>query len=501
MKKDRILLAFLFLFVLFGGRAQKLVPNGPETEIEDGARLTVLGEDDQYLYLCGVKKGWYDTDDDMYITVYDKQKNAIVVEHEIDEDYEFRTAYLRGDDVVLLGCKYNKKTKAVDYYESVFPIMEKKPKKFVLNPIHSVPAEGKKLVTALILRLQDDNMTAFVTYTKPTNSKTGGYNIDVQVLDSEGNNLNHAQGQFSGTSPYKVNGYLTKNGTVFLEEMAQGGKNVQWGVGMVALSSDVAIRYLTVTVEGNIVPVNQTDNTRSISNPCMTVTTGKNAHMFVFGKTQDGVALFEVDEEGNMVWENYHELEIPDVPEKIKYESEMKDMGFVSKQILQLKDGRILVLAYRHERHVYSDGKYIRINNYYQNIYLYLFDGMGDLLNSTVLPYSCVDGGDNHQDIPVVFEWNGEVWLLYNGDKNNYGARKPSQWHRLVFTKPEPRCIVMGRLEDDLNFEPKILYAPANPRKTMSYGEYFDQIIKVTDEAVYFLMYRGSDNYIDKITE
>ena len=51
MKKNRILLAFLFLFVMFGGRAQTLVPNGPETEIEDGSRLTVLGEDDQYLYL------------------------------------------------------------------------------------------------------------------------------------------------------------------------------------------------------------------------------------------------------------------------------------------------------------------------------------------------------------------------------------------------------------------------------------------------------------------
>jgi hypothetical protein len=101
----------------------------------------------------------------------------------------------------------------------------------------------------------------------------------------------------------------------------------------------------------------------------------------------------------------------------------------------------------------------------------------------------------------VVFEWKGDVWLLYNGNKSNYGSRKPSKWNRLVFTKPEPRCIVMGRLESDLNFEPKILYAPANPRKTMSYGEYFDQLIKVTDDAVYFLMNRGSDNYIDKITE
>jgi len=201
MKKNRFFLALMLLFFMLGGRAQTLVPNGPETEIEDGARLSVLGEDEHFLYLCGVKKGWYDTDDDMYITVYDKQKNVIAVEHEIDEDYEFRTAYLRDNDVVLLGYKYNKKTKSVDYYESSFPIMEKKHKKLVLNTIYSVPAEGKKLATALILRSSDDNRTVFVTYTKPSNSKIDGYGLDLQVVDAEGNTLNHAQKEFAGPSP------------------------------------------------------------------------------------------------------------------------------------------------------------------------------------------------------------------------------------------------------------------------------------------------------------
>ena len=501
MKKSRILLALTLLFFTLGGRAQTLVPNGPETEIEDGARLTVLGEDDQYLYLCGVEKGWYDTDDDMYITVYDKQKNVIAVEHEIDEDYEFRTAYLRGNDVVLLGYKYNKKTKSVDYYESTFPIMEKKHKKLVLNTIYSVPAEGKKIATALILRFSGDNRTVFVTYTKPSNSKTDGYSLDLRVVDAEGNTLNHAQKEFSGPSPYKAKGFLTNNGAVFIEELAQSGKNVHWGVGMVAFSSGVAHRYLTVTAAGNVVPVELADNSHEISNPCARMLPGKNDRFFIFGETKEGVATILVDEEGELQSENFFESEKPLVPENISYEAEMKDVGFVPSMVLPLQDGRVMVLAYRHMREMYSDGRYIHINNYYQNIYLYLFDSNGDLLNTNMLPYSCVDGGGNHQDIPVVFEWKGEIWLLYNGNKGNYGTKKPSQWHRLNFTKPEPRCIVMGRLEGDLYFEPKILYAPANPNKTMSYGEYFDQIIKVTDDAVYFLMYRKSDNFIDKITE
>ena len=501
MKKNTLLFVSLLLLFVFGSRAQNLVPNGPETEIEDGSRLTVMGEDDHYLYLCGVKKGWYDSDDDMYITVYDKQKNVIAVEHEIDEDYEFRTAYLRGDDAVLLGYKYNKKTKSVDYYESAFPIMEKKHKKLVLNTIYSVPAEGKKLATALILRSSDNNRTAFVTYTCPTNKKTDGYSLDLQVVDAEGNTLNHAQKDFAGPSPYKVNAFLTNNGAVFIEELAQSGKNVHWGVGMVAFSSGVAHRYLTVTAAGNVVPVELTDNSREITNPCARMLPGKNDRFFIFGATKEGVVSILVDEEGEIQSDNFFETEKPSVPENISYETEMKDMGFVPSTILSLQDGRVMVLAYRHLREMWSDGRAVHINNYYQNIYLYLFDNKGDMLNSTVLPYSCVDGGGNHQDIPVVFEWKGDVWLLYNGNKKNYGSRKPSKWNMLVYTKPEPRCIVMGRLENDLNFEPKILYAPANPPKTMSYGEYFDQLIKVTDDAVYFLMYRKSDNYIDRITE
>ena len=496
MKKNRILLTLTLLFFMLGGRAQTLVPNGPETEIEDGARLTVLGEDDQYLYLCGVKKGWYDSDDDMYITVYDKQKNIIAMEQEIDEDYEFRTAYLRGNDVVLLGYKYNKKTKAVDYYESVFPIMEKKPKKFVPNTIYSVPAEGQSLATGLILRSPDDNKTAFVTYTKSGTQKMNSYYLDIQVIDAEGNTLNHVQKQFTGSSPYKAKGFLTNKGAVFMEELAQNGRNVQWGIGMVAFSSNVAHRYLTVTAAGNVVPVELTDNSREISDPYMNATTDKNAQMFIFGKTKDGVALIKIDEEGETVLENYHELSIPALPEHTTYEDPLEYGGFEPWQVLPLQDGRIMVLATYHYIIV---GKFI--NHFYQNIYLYLFDANGELTSSTVLPYSCVDGGGTHQDIPVVFEWKGDVWLLYNGDKYNYGTKKPKQWHRLVYSKPEPRCIVMNRLENDLNFEPKILYAPANPRLTMSYGEYFDQIIKITDDAVYFLMYRGSDNYIDKITE
>ena len=484
----------LLLFV-FGSRAQTLVPNGPETEIEDGSLLTVMGEDDQYLYLCGLKMGWLGSYDDMIVTVYDKKQHSIAVEHEIDEDYKFRVAYMRGNDVALLGKKYNKKTKSEDYYEAAFPITEKKIKKLVCNTIYSVPAEGQSVRVARILRSPNLNKTAFLTYTEPSSKGTQGYRFDVQVVDAEGNTITHTREQFQGDAPYNADGFLADDGTVFVKETRNNrdntqGRDVRW-----------EYRFLTVSANGEVVPFEPSDNIRKISGHRMSLLPGKKAQLFFFVETEKGIATFIINEEGELSEENIIEMKIPYVPNNITYEDEVEDMAFHTEQILPLENGRILVLAYRYKEVMSSDGQYIHTNRFYQNIYLYLFDKKGDLLSSTVLPYSCVEGGGNHRDIPVVFEWKGDLWLLYNGEKNNYGAQKPRKWHRLVHTKPEPRCIVMGRLEDDLNFEPKILYAPANPRKTMSFGEYFDQIIKVTDDAVYFLMYRGSDNYIDKITE
>ena len=110
------------------GRAQTLVPNGPETEIGDNTIVTLMSEDDKYLYFCSNDRNY---DDDLCITVYDKEKNAVVREHEMDEDLLFRTAYMQDNNVVLMGSKYNNKTKSIEYFQCSFPVMGKTPRKFI----------------------------------------------------------------------------------------------------------------------------------------------------------------------------------------------------------------------------------------------------------------------------------------------------------------------------------------------------------------------------------
>ena len=141
--KKVLVLAFLFLFAMSESRAQTLVPNGPKTEIGDETSVELISEDNNYLYFCAVDDGpdYNVLDENTYITVYDKIKHSVVKEHEIDEDFMFRTAYKQDDNIVLLGYNFNKKTKSFDYFQSSFPIMEKTPRKFVKTTVHSVPGQ------------------------------------------------------------------------------------------------------------------------------------------------------------------------------------------------------------------------------------------------------------------------------------------------------------------------------------------------------------------------
>ena len=114
-EKQRVKSAFLFILVFltsfFVGNAQHITTKGPEIGMDDGARITVLGEDDNNIYFYAVDKSNYGEDDEFFVTVYDKRSRSVVVEHEFDEDYGFSTAFMADDKVVLVGSSFNKKNK------------------------------------------------------------------------------------------------------------------------------------------------------------------------------------------------------------------------------------------------------------------------------------------------------------------------------------------------------------------------------------------------------
>ncbi|MBR3558879.1 MAG: hypothetical protein IKN78_08425 [Bacteroidales bacterium] len=62
----------------------------------------------------------------------------------------------------------------------------------------------------------------------------------------------------------------------------------------------------------------------------------------------------------------------------------------------------------------------------------------------------------------------------------------------------EEHCLVMGTLDESLQFTPKVIRKPGD-KVPFSYGEFLEQLLEVTEDAIYYINYRGNDNHIEEI--
>ena len=486
--KKVLFLAFLFLFVMFGSRAQTLVPNGPKTEIGDESKVELISEDDNYLYFCAVAPGsdYNDLEDDTYITVYDKNKHTVVKEHEIDEDFLFNTAYKQDNNIVLLGCNLNKKTKSVDYFHSSFPVMEKTPRKFVKTTVYSVPVVGSAVYDARIVWSPDRSKMAFVTILRPTNRKSKNYTVDVKVCAIDGAEIMQTQRQLNGTLPWIDNLFLTNDATVYIVESRKPDEIAEDELGLYIITKDLTYRYLTITSDGAFAPKTIVEG--QLIKPIVNLMPNNN--LIVFSETPTGVATFELDHNGEISTMHDYEIEIPKVPEGIPFRDHEEGLLFNPLQILPLSDGRIMALGTQYKSKVGSADRYYYTYYVYQSLNLFLLDDNGNA-TTQVLPYASQYGTLKPTDLMI--EWDGDVWLLYNGNKANY-VPKAKKWETL--RKMEDHCIVIGQLDENLNVKYTLLYSPINNYYNR---EYFKEVLHISDEAVYFLKHRTGDNQIEKI--
>ena len=483
MRRALTFFGFFILFVL-SSVAQKTTTNGPTTEIGDDFRLALMSEDDKNLYFCSTDKGFDGSYGDMYITVYDKEKNFVVIEHEIDEDFLFKTAYMQTDNVVLLGYIYNKKSKSVDYFQSTFPVMEQTPRKFVKTVAYSVPAENATLLSANIAWSPDRTKMAFVTYIRPKGGATKNYSIDVKVCSTDGVELMRAKRQMNGFSPWGKTVYLTNDATVYIRERHDSKVRLDDGVGVEIKDIDNEYwRYLTITSNGEFAPTIKTDI--QMNQPMASITPKGN--LFLFSETPTGVSTLELNQEGELSYLNNFETKFAQAPEGIIYEDvvhdEKEEFSLFPIQILPLSNGRTIVLSSQH--------KY----NLFQNFILFLFDDNGEM-TTYMLPFANLVQKYNLMYNNALIDWDGDVWLIYNGNRANYGPRKTNRWHTMRFF--EGNCFVMVKIDDDANFKPTVVYTPQNYNINM---EYLLRILHVSEDVVYFLKHCNGDNRIEKITK
>ena len=481
MKKNTLFLAFLFLFIMFGSRAQTLVPNGPKTGLRN-ALVGMISEDENYIYYCDAFR-----DDDTYITVYDKEKHAVVNEHEIDEEYLFKTAYVRDNNLVLIGYQYNKKTKSMDYFQSSFPVMERTPRKIVKTLIYSVPATSSKDVLAKVVLSPDRTKMAFVTYTCPADKKLKTYTIDVKVCSTDGDEVMKMQRKMKGPRPIGTSTYLKNNATFFLIEQRETDQSLEDEFGVYIKDKYYNYRYITISSDGEFAPMSKMEF--QMDEPIEALT--PNGDLRVFGKTPTGVSILEINQTGELSWKYDFETEFPKMPKGITYQDYERDLTFIPIQILPLSDGRTIVSGTQYKLQ-FSDYTYYAL----QSLILFLFDSNGEV-TTQVLPFAKLAWSYHHLEYEYpLLEWDGDIWLIYNGDKANYGSNKAKQWKRP--RKHEDWCTVMERIDKDLNFTPAVLSLPP---KNNANDEWFIGILNVSEDAVYYLKHQSGGNRIEKITK
>ncbi len=484
--KSVLLFIILFSASFFYGGAQNITTKGPEIGMDDGARVTVLGEDDNNIYFCAVDKSNSGKDDELFVTVYDKKNRSVVVEHEFDEDYGFSTAFMTDDKVVLVGSSFNKKNKSVDFFQYAFPVMNKKKGKIVPNVVYSVPVESKKYNLSRVLLSPDGQTLAYLTYLEPSDQSVEEYTIDVMVRGVDGREIAHTREKVRGKKPYVVEGYLANDGTVYVEEHHYIDRNE-------------TLRFVTVTTNQQYKPMQIEEEMEELHN--MYTALLADQRLMIFGAAKNGVGMIILDKSGEVDKSNIYEVKIPDLPEGVQYDYDAYNedkFAFKPYQILSLQDGRFLVLAHQHRSILVSNGNSVRAYNDHKNLYIFLFDKDLEPLAFVTRPFGTQSSGNNHEDLPVAFEWGGETRLLFNGQVSNYTDGPKREWKVLSATKPSERCLVLGKLDDDLHFEPIIIRNPS-PNMPFTLGIYFEQLLKVTDDAVYIIDHRNSDNCIEEI--
>jgi len=498
MNTRKFLFPILLLWTFPACFAQSTTSQGPKIKMDVAARLAVLAEDDRNLCFSAVDQNGQNKDDEMFIVVYDKVSRTVVQEHEIDEDYGFSTAFMRDDNVVLEGSKYNKKTKSVDFFQYAFPVKEKRKGRIVTTTVYSVPAAGMKQSFSIILQSPDKQKLAYVTYLKPQKRNLDGYTIDVNVCDLDGTTIHRVSETVSGICPFSGKGFLSNDGTVYLEEHIVTGHNTSYGFLSMSSSSTTGYRYVTFT-SGEVKYVPMNEFVKGMYNPHAVLLPDQ--HLMVFGVAENGVGAVLLNSEGDVVHSEHSELTIPNEPENVKYENDFnKDtkMSFKTHQMLPLQDGRVLVLAHLYLYSLVSTGRSVMSFHNHKNLYLFLFDNEMNLAEFEARPYASENRSTNHEDIPIALEWHGETWLLFNGNVRNYMGGSNKEWKVTTSSKMEERCLVMGTLDESLQFTPKVIRKPGD-KVPFSYGEFFEQLLGVTEDAIYYINYRGNDNHIEEI--
>jgi len=509
MKKLSLLLIFAIALMPLLSKAQSTTTGGPELSVNDKSLVWVLEDNSEFLRIAYVEISPMGMYDDIFISTYNKQSNT-GIEQNVDEDFEGRFVFLTDDGMLNIVQQYfNRKTKMLEYRKSSFPKDAKVPRKMEFSPFYSIPLD--KMKSVFVKAAYSEDMTKFAIYTvlKTNDWRNPKHDVDVAVFDAEGTLLWH-QTQQANDWFHAESFLLSNDGTVYLADYGNI-RNPYAGL------SD----YLIVSVF-----TEQGVESQKIELDCASFSCEKvllaNGEMRVVGvgENKEGgyfLSTYKVAQDGSVDYSQSDitlSTEIDGVAYDNLYAKQTDKYEPCVFTVIKLSDGKLFLtgeMCRRVEVGTYRDTDLPLYGRQSQNMFYAVLTEDGIMIESNEYPRSVItksDFGDRNmmKRNPVdVFEYDRDVYLLYNDHRDNFKGSGQS-CHTLQNNVPNQCCVVMSKVESNGELQNSVLYLAKTNMKDPRYiaqqrdHEYYLKLVKVSEDGIYYILKNDGEYRLEKIS-
>lgn len=512
MKRFLLLVSVWLMFSV--SHAQTTTLDGPEATMIRTASVWVLENNQNELVFATLNPGMNGSVEDLRIYRYDKETRKMS-ELNVDDDLDCRFVFPKGDLFCAVTKVNNKKTKSIDYMKGTFSKYMQKIKKLAFEPMYSVPKNGKDLYYYQIDFSEDHSKFAIMTVLKPHSYKIPQHETDIAVFDQEGTLLWHqhhtANWFINENTPF----YLTNSGVVYMAEYGSASNiinKIQDSLHITVFNQNGVENIVEYVGRNAVFHCGKgllKDNRLVISGVVCPE-----------GRNSGQLWTYFVDEDGR-VERVESDLELPDSPEGYVYNVDVyhseahKFLPYIH-EIRELKDGKILLVGEQNMRArigvvISTSGGWDEIFGYMsRNLFCTTLSPKGEVLHTSVYPRATTTREYPLYYVrvnePGVFVHDGDIYLLYNEHKDNFGPGNHRMWTLLQENRAEQCCVVLSKTGKGDELENTVLYTsgkypyPAQPAMTSNY-EYFLRILAEDEDAIYYLLKHDSREFrVERIT-
>ena len=510
----RWIFAFLLFIALYAMNvnAQNTTLDGSPVVLGRDAKTWVLENNDDRLVFCAVSRDLAFGFDDLWIYYYNKVTQQLDAQ-KFDDNLEGRFAYITDGMVHLIGERTNKKTKSLDYVEGTVPASEGTVKKMSFATKYSVPFEKHELYFHQFAFSPDLSKFAILTVLNPKSKSDISHIEDVAVFSSDGDLLWHHRQNVHYRMNYNAPIMVSNDGVVYIAEYG-----CYENVGFKAEDS----LHISVYNEHGIENITEYFGPQSSFRCAKSLL--KDGRLVISGvvcrnrRSSEMLSTYFVSGDGGVELVE-SPIELPVSPDDCIYNGDVYHDSVNSflpymHEIQELPDGKLLLVGELNYRDIIGQVVSLGGPSYWiygylsRNLYKIVLTSGGDVVDVSTYPRATVTKEFYKWycvvNTPGVFTHDGDLYFLYNEHKDNFTNGHQRLWTVLNNNRAGETAVVLSKVENDA-LDNHVLYVakpypmPRQPALTGDY-EYFNKVLAIDNNAVYYVLRHDNEFRLEKIT-